>query len=212
MKGIIFDASGTLLNDRIAIYETNMELRRMYGLPIIEIEESEKYLTSNPAFWEELYKRPFEEIWKNFSIIFSNHIENINLFPEVKSVLNEIKKKGEKAAVFTFLSKSQVPQIFDMLNILEYFDYMVCREDAKPKPSPDGIYMILDKFSLSPSEACIVDDTDEGIYAGKNAKITTIGIKRRNYNHYPISRLKESNPDYLIEELTELIDIIGDEK
>ena len=58
------------------------------------------------------------------------------------------------------------------------------RENAAPKPSPDGILQIIDQWGISPNETVIVGDHEYDLASGKNAGIQTI-LVNHEYNIYP---------------------------
>ncbi|MFE0061722.1 HAD family hydrolase [Streptomyces sp. NPDC059003] len=43
--------------------------------------------------------------------------------------------------------------------VLDLLDTTVCREDAKPKPAPDGIFLALARLAVTPHDAVFVGDT-----------------------------------------------------
>lgn len=58
------------------------------------------------------------------------------------------------------------------------------RENAAPKPSPDGIEQIIKKWGISPYETVIVGDHEYDLASGKNAGIQTILVNHEE-NIYP---------------------------
>ena len=58
------------------------------------------------------------------------------------------------------------------------------RENAAPKPSPDGIEQIIKKWGISPHETVIVGDHEYDLASGKNAGIQTILVNHEE-NIYP---------------------------
>lgn len=67
-----------------------------------------------------------------------------------------------------------------------YFDPSLIfgRENAAPKPSPDGIAQIIAKWGISPQETVIVGDHEYDLASGKNAGIQTI-LVNHEHNIYP---------------------------
>lgn len=58
------------------------------------------------------------------------------------------------------------------------------RENAAPKPSPDGIEQIMAQWGISPKETVIVGDHEYDLASGKNAGIQTILVNHQE-NIYP---------------------------
>ncbi|MDR2105444.1 MAG: HAD family hydrolase, partial [Deferribacteraceae bacterium] len=56
-----------------------------------------------------------------------------------------------------------------------YFSFIITRADAEPKPSPDGLNKILDKFGQT--SAVYIGDSAVDYEAAQNAGIDFIGYK-----------------------------------
>ncbi|MDK1030702.1 MAG: HAD-IA family hydrolase [Planctomycetia bacterium] len=55
-------------------------------------------------------------------------------------------------------------------------DLVIGRDDAVPKPAPDGVHMAMEHFGIGPGEALVVGDYVFDIEAGLAAGVTTIAI------------------------------------
>ena len=63
-------------------------------------------------------------------------------------------------------------------NLKNYFpdSHIVSRDHAVPKPSPDGIHILLDKWKASPNDAVMVGDYIFDLEAGNKAGLQTIYV------------------------------------
>jgi HAD superfamily hydrolase (TIGR01509 family) len=63
-------------------------------------------------------------------------------------------------------------------NLKNYFpdSHIVSRDHAEPKPSPDGIHILLDKWKASPDDAVMVGDYLFDLEAGNRAGLQTIYV------------------------------------
>ena len=70
--------------------------------------------------------------------------------------------------------------------VSQFFQHelIIGREDAAPKPLPDGILSILETWGIEPHETVIVGDHEYDLAAGKNAGISTI-LVNHPCNIYP---------------------------
>ena len=83
-----------------------------------------------------------------------------------------------------------------------YFEVVVCHEQvSNRKPHPEGLEIAMRTLGIVENNVGYVGDTPEDIEMGKAAGVLTIGVR----SDYPTSwRLESSQPDLLIESLTEL--------
>jgi phosphoglycolate phosphatase-like HAD superfamily hydrolase len=77
------------------------------------------------------------------------------------------------------------------------------------KPSPKGILSILKKFNYKPyiNSALMVGDSIHDIKAANSAKISSCLVNHKNNNDSDWYSVWEIEPDYVIENLNELIDL-----
>ena len=79
-------------------------------------------------------------------------------------------------------------------------------DGIKPKPNPEGIYFILEQLKVDSKKTLMVGDSTHDIEAGKQAGIFTCAV---SYGYRPLSILKKSNPDFIIDNVKELKNIIN---
>ncbi|HCA43953.1 MAG TPA: phosphoglycolate phosphatase, partial [Bacteroidetes bacterium] len=70
------------------------------------------------------------------------------------------------------------------------------------KPNPGMILKLIDKYNLNPGETVMIGDMWKDIMAAKSAGIKSVFVKNSH------SDLKNSIPDFKINNLSELINII----
>ncbi len=91
-------------------------------------------------------------------------------------------KKGVKLGIITRNTKANARISLDKIGILTYFEdkNILGREDAPPKPDPDGINKLLSDWKAEASEAVMVGDYLFDLKAGKNAGTATIHVDFRH--------------------------------
>jgi HAD superfamily hydrolase (TIGR01509 family) len=57
-------------------------------------------------------------------------------------------------------------------------EHRVGRDEARPKPSPDGVRLLLDRWGVAPSEAVMVGDYLFDVQAGRAAGTATVLVDR----------------------------------
>ncbi len=73
---------------------------------------------------------------------------------------------------------------------------------TKMKPDPEGIYKIVERFDSEISKTIIFGDSASDIITGKNAEIFTCGVLNGIGDE---KELKDSTPDYMITNFTDLL-------
>ncbi len=157
-KTVVFDMDGTLVDSKInykAIYEAlNLEphlsiMKHIEGLP-----ENKK-------------KRALDIV---------HHFEDEGckqsiLNPGASELVDSLHAFRINTAVFTLNSRITAEKTLKLHNL--GIPLLVSREDAKPKPDPEGLFKICNHFSTATHEALFVGDYIYDLQAGANANIKT---------------------------------------
>ena len=75
------------------------------------------------------------------------------------------------------------------------------REGIAYKPSAEPLLIICNELEVDPKDTMIVGDTELDILCGKNAGAITCGV---SYGYRTEESLKANNPDYLVNEISEI--------
>lgn len=183
-KVIIFDCDGTILDTFQLIEACTIETFRTV-LPHINITRKQVHAFFGPLLNDSFKKYTQNEIeLKNCintyrRLTMELHPMYVKAYPGIKELINHLKQKGFKLAIVSNkVSEAIIYGLF--LNDLEKdFDFIIGAEKMKPKPSPDGIYQVLNHFNVN--KTLLVGDTKFDIECGKNANqglyhVKTIGV------------------------------------
>ncbi|MEU0660700.1 HAD family hydrolase [Streptomyces lavendulocolor] len=96
------------------------------------------------------------------------------LFPGALEGLMAIKDAGITTGLVTLQTRDRLSWLMPPA-ALALLDVTVCREDAEPKPAPDGLLLALGKLGASPFETVFLGDTIGDIAAARAAGITPLG-------------------------------------
>lgn len=206
---IIFDLDGTLVDSSQDITNAINHAVAGTGLPPYAREQIIKLVGEGlTKLIENILPPELEhrkaEILQKFLDYYSEHIaDNTRPYP---SVCETLKKLGKyRKAVLSNKHELLSKRLMGKINIIKYFDYIIGSDTLNErKPSPKAIHYLLDTFSLLPENAMIVGDSELDIRAGKNARITTVGV---TYGYRQSESLKDA--DYLINAMSELIPLLG---
>jgi len=212
IKLIIFDLDGVLIDSREAIVEAfNLILGELGEPPQpFDIIESMIGETLQTMFRNVLPTSKHDKIqwcFETFPSIYTKIAPKKTLIlPGVVETLDFFCKKGLKLSIATTKRSYVAKDLLSSLGILHYFDLVLGINDVpSPKPSPDIINMTLSKLQSKPDEAVFIEDTTIGLEAGQKACVRTIGVTTGTHNK---EKLLTHNPDTVINNLTELMEII----
>jgi len=121
-------------------------------------------------------------------------------------LLNFLRKSGIIHGIVTRNSRRSVEVIAKKFNLK--FDFIVSRDDAKPKPSDEPIRILMSRFGVKGDETLVVGDFLFDLLAGKRAGArTALIVHSRN-----LGMLKSFKPyaDYIFYSLKELAEFLGD--
>ncbi|KKO20779.1 MAG: HAD family hydrolase [Candidatus Brocadia sp.] len=186
LRGIIFDMDGTLTKPNVDFAAIEREIGAKVGF-IIDYAER-----STP----EERKRALE-ILERYEAQAASESE---LNEGVVEMLEYISKKQLKKALLTRNSRKSVETVLQKHCL--HFEFIVSREDTKPKPAPDPIFLLSKKMNIHTDHLLMVGDYKYDILCGKAAGTKTVLLRYKEYIE------TEVVPDFEIESIREIIDII----
>ena len=177
-KACIFDLDGTLTNTLDSLtYSTNKTLEEM-GLETITKEQCRSFVGDGARCLMERALRAsgdtelkrIEEGMEVYSRIFGeNCMYHVRPYDGVVQMLDSLKKKGIKIAVFSNKPHLQAIDVVESTFGKGYFDHIQGQSGEFPKkPDPEGLLWILDKLGGSP---------DVDMKTGKAAGMFTVGAE-----------------------------------
>lgn len=137
-----------------------------------------------------------------------NFGEMINVFPGMRELLQELKKRGYKMGLVTSRLKKTTLQGLEKYRLDSYFDVVVTAEDThKHKPDPEPVLIALEKLGSVPEKSLMLGDTMFDILCARNAGVSSV------LAGWGIALTEEEKngpdgPDYRIERAEDLLDIL----
>ncbi|MEM3139460.1 MAG: HAD family hydrolase [Archaeoglobaceae archaeon] len=188
---IAFDLDGTLVEFNIPFEE----IRAVLGIGdrfVLESILSEK---------DESRKREMLRVLEKYEL---ESAKNARLAFYAKELLQFLREKRIPHGIITRNSKKSVEMISKKFGL--EFDFVVTREDANPKPSPEPINLVLRRFAVQPSYALFVGDFLFDLLSGKNAGVkTALIVHERNKNMVESFKIYA---DYIFSSLKELAEFL----
>ncbi|OQZ02440.1 MAG: hypothetical protein B6D34_11210 [Candidatus Brocadia sp. UTAMX1] len=187
LRGIIFDMDGTLTKPNVDFAALEREIGAKVGF-IIDYAER-----SSP----EERKRALD-ILERYEAQAAMESE---LNEGVVEMLEYVSKKQLKKALLTRNSRKSVETVLRKHSL--HFEFIVSREDTKPKPAPDPIFLLSKKMNIHTDHLLMVGDYKYDIMCGKAAGTKTVLLRYKEYIE------TEVVPDFEINSIREIIDVIS---
>lgn len=209
ISGIIFlDLDGTLLDTSTRHYKLYNDILDKKGASK-SILSAEKFWSMKqagvktrdilPEFFSEESISSFEKEWLQ-KIEKKDYLQQDKLFPGIKDILFYLNKEFDLVLVTLRNNTENLDWELSKLGLKSYFKFLISGKGPKTK--------LIENYLMERSmDRCIiVGDTEEDIKTGLQLEITTIsvtwGIRSRAF-------LENFNPDFCIDSLHEIIDIIN---
>ena len=181
VRAIIFDASGTILNDIHAVWKANSDAYGAFGLAGFGTLEEFKarFQLPVPEFHRAngVPRDLIGEVDCKFREFYPRYASDVEVFPEVKDVLDELSKRGMMLGVVSNIPTLFLREHLKKFKIERYFCIINGQEDCdEQKPSPKPILITLERIRIKPQEAMYIGDMEEDIIAAKRAKVRTAAL------------------------------------
>ena len=211
MNTILFDLDGTLIDTNELIISTYLHTLEKYFPGKYTREDVLPFLgpTLHEVFGEMDPDRVEEMVLDYRTYNLANHDALVKEFVGVMETIETLKIKGYKLGIVTTKREDVAFKGLRLMKLDSYFDVMIAYDHVKKvKPDPEPIFLALEKLGSNPEEALMVGDNFHDVLAGKNAGTKTAGvawsIKGREY-------LAKYEPDFMLENMTDLLRILGEE-
>ncbi len=161
----IFDLDGTLI-------ELNLDfdnIRRALGI-------GDRYILEAILKLDKDTRRQKLEILKEFEI---RAALTAKLMPYAREALRLLDDLGLKKGIVTRNCRESVEIVIDRFGL--ELDFVITREDAKPKPSPEPVLLALKLARSKPERSIVIGDYKFDLIAGRRAGTkTALVLNERN--------------------------------
>ncbi len=204
-RTVLFDADGTLFDSEAIRYKAlSIAVNEILNRQFLEWDEYiEKYVNGSHNLKELLKSDDY-----TLSEIRSRRAELIKKFVKTElrfmegalELIIDLHKHDFRLEIVSSSRKDEIDSYLEALKISSYFEGMVTGEEVlKVKPDPEPYIKALQKFSIKKEESIVIEDTESGLIAAKNAGIKCI-IVPNSYTY--TSNFK--NADLIVTSLKEL--------
>jgi HAD superfamily hydrolase (TIGR01549 family) len=210
IKHCCFDLDGTLVDSSKTIYNSTVYSLNKLGIKF-NISEAEFALKIGQHFVDifnafDTDVPDFEKFITIYKINYFEQMGHSEMYNGVEQTLNALKDRDIKISLLTTKIQDQAEKILEYFNLTKYFDLIMGRRDGiKHKPSPEPLLKICDDLNIDIKNTLMVGDTELDIQCGKNAGSYTCGVL---YGYRTKELLEIENPDFIAEEIKNIIDLV----
>ena len=130
----------------------------------------------------------------------------VKFLPYAKDLLHDLKSRGYLLAIASNRPTRFTQIILKVLNVTALFDMVLCADKLEnPKPAPDILIKILEKFDLTTDQSLYVGDMIVDIQTGKSANVATVGVLTGSSDK---KEIEEAQADWIIDDLSALGSIL----
>lgn len=205
----VFDLDGTLIQSHKNIYDATIQT--FIDLDIKFIMPEEEFYNYIGHHFEDIFISfgvivpDFEVFIKQYKNNYFNFIDSSKFYNGVEDVLKYLKEKNIKIALLTTKAQDQAEKILKHFQIDDYFDEIMGRRPGiAHKPSAEPLELICNILNVNISNTLMIGDSELDIQCGKNAGSKTCAV---SYGYRTKEQLHNENPDYLIDDLNELMNL-----
>ena len=215
IRGYLFDLDGTLVDSERETGEAMARaFQRFHGITLEQYDKDFIIGRSWVAIYESLKSRYPQLTWNREETVARTAMLRDEVFEEIgvtvlpgaRDVLTWTQSKPR--ALVTGSSRVEALQVLPLVGDMAKFDVIFASEDvARSKPHPDGYQAAMGVLGLEPHECVVLEDSVNGIAAGRAAGCLVVAVRAGNFGgwdqsaaHHVIDTLEAFTPS-LVDEL-----------
>lgn len=181
-KALIFDMDGLMIDSERLYFEVERAIARRYGKEVRD-ETLWRMMGRTPLEGLTIYVReldlplsPAEAVVIRNDLMREKIKNDLQPMPGLFHILDAF--RGErKLAVSTGAPREFLDIAVDKLGIRDRFDVLQASDDvARGKPDPEIFLKTCEKLGVPPDRAVVLEDSENGVVAGKRAGCRVIAV------------------------------------
>ena len=238
ISAIMFDLDGTLVqSEKLKALSYAMAAQRLRGLPEPDNRAIEAYREIVGAAREVASRHVMESLelepelhlltdeygvsepWEVLTAIRTEIYDDMvadpqvirdNQWPHTIGLLRVARETFCRTALATMSYRKEALHILASLNLEQYLDEVLTREDVdQPKPDPEIYLLAAKKLGVNPGDCLVIEDSPNGVRAGLAAGMNVIAVA----TPFTISALHSSQVlehTWVVHEVEQLVDVVRD--
>jgi phosphoglycolate phosphatase len=206
----VFDVDGTLVDSRVAIFESAKAVYARMGLPepayddvrkIVGLGLREAFHVLLPLLSEPELDRALDAYRDSFAASRSQpgHVEP--LYAGAAETLARLKRDGWRIAMATGKSRRGVEAVIRMHGWAGLFETTHCSEDGPGKPHPAMLLAAMRALDCRPQETIMIGDTAHDMRMAKAAGVYAQGV---SWGFHTAAEVAEGGADHVAHDFASL--------
>jgi len=195
IKAILFDFNGVIIDDEPLHMQAYQEILKSEGIDLTEEDYYASLGMDDRAFIDRAHRSAGREISEiNRQKMMEAKTEKwrtlvereIPLFPDAENFVRKM-ERDFALGIVSMARREEIEFVLEKVNLKDCFSIIVSAEDvSNHKPNPECYrkgFSLLDaartrrgRNPIAQSECLVIEDAPQGIKAGKNAGLKTLGI------------------------------------
>lgn len=182
IKTVMFDNDGVLVDTEKHFLKATQIVLEKNGIELTKAKFIELTLVGNEGGWRlardiNFTEVEIDEMRNERNKLYSGYLSKEKLLIDgVAKVLNQL-SSTYKLGIVTSSKKSHFDMIHKDTDILQYFSFVLTREDySQSKPSPEPYLKALEVSNSTAEESVVIEDSERGLIAASAAGIKCIVI------------------------------------
>ena len=196
VEAVIFDMDGVITNTMPDHFLAWQEILKEEGIPVSKYDiysrEGQKGIVSLRGFFDDKGLPWSEErahvLLEKKEEYFKRIVRN-RLIPEAEDFIRGLSERGFRLSLVTGTAQHELKRIMPE-HLLNLFEVVVTGTDVQlGKPDPEPFLLALEKLTVEPSAACVIENAPFGIQSAKGAGLKCIALE----TSLPADYLKEAD-------------------
>lgn len=174
LKGIIFDCDGVMIDSEEANRFFYNSVLSWLGLPPMS-KSQEQYAFMATAL-DALNRMVPEHLKERIPEAITNGIDyhrdvlpRVTLMPGFLDFIKKAHARSLLLAIDSNRTAEGIQRVLDFFNLPNYFDPVVSSTTVPPKPSPEGVRLICNKWNALPEQVLFIGDSENDQKTAQNA-------------------------------------------
>ncbi len=195
-RNLIFDWSGTLVDDLGPVIEATNTVLGKYNLPPLDRESFRRRfrLPYHEFYTEMLPHVPLDELEAHFRPAFDAAVTPVTILPHAREKLDWCAALGIRTFVLTSMDTAAFERQMDAFGLRGHFEATY----SSVLDKREVIHHILETHSLDPAETAFVGDMTHDVETARHGGVSSIAVLT-GYNHPEI--LAAVRPDITVPDL-----------